>query len=122
MTDENYMKKLADMQTQIKELVPDSLKENGERRMSDLISRQVAIEAAMQDVSDKRPHDFNAGATRAANRIKLLPTIDVIPIEWILLYIQEYPYMTASSMLHYWSVDQALERKAIERKKGKKNE
>lgn len=31
MTDENYLKKLADMQTQIKELVPDSLKEDGKR-------------------------------------------------------------------------------------------
>lgn len=44
--------------------------------MSDLISRQMAIEVAMQDVSDKRSHDFNAGATRAANRIKLLPTVE----------------------------------------------
>jgi hypothetical protein len=35
MTEENYLKKLADMQTQIKELVPDSLKENVERRMTD---------------------------------------------------------------------------------------
>lgn len=34
MTGENYLKNLADMQTQIKELVPDSLKENGERRMN----------------------------------------------------------------------------------------
>lgn len=39
------------------------------------------------------------------------PTVEAIPIEWILLYIQEYPYMTASSMLHYWSFDQAIERK-----------
>ena len=31
--DENYLKRLADMQTQTKELVPDSLKENGERRI-----------------------------------------------------------------------------------------
>lgn len=44
--------------------------------MNDLISRQMAIDAAMQDVSDKRSHDFNAGATRAANRIKLLPSIE----------------------------------------------
>ena len=44
--------------------------------MSDLISRQMAIDAAMQDVSDKRSHDFNAGATRAANRIKLLPSAE----------------------------------------------
>ena len=36
MTYENYLKKLADMQTQIKKLVPDSLKENGERRTNDL--------------------------------------------------------------------------------------
>lgn len=40
----------------------------------DLISRQAAIYAAMQDVSDKRTHEFNAGATRAANRIKSLPS------------------------------------------------
>ena len=36
MTDEIYSKKLADMQTQIKEIVPDLLKENGGRRMSEL--------------------------------------------------------------------------------------
>ena len=36
MTDEIYSKKLADMQTQIKELVPDLLKENEERKMSDI--------------------------------------------------------------------------------------
>jgi len=35
MTDENYLKKLANMQTQINELVPDSLKENVERRTND---------------------------------------------------------------------------------------
>ena len=34
---ENYLKKLADAQTQSKELVPDSLKENGERRMREYI-------------------------------------------------------------------------------------
>lgn len=39
----------------------------------DTIYRQDAIDAAMRDVSDKRTHDFNAGATRAANRIKSLP-------------------------------------------------
>jgi molybdenum cofactor biosynthesis enzyme MoaA len=44
--------------------------------MSDLISRQMAIDAAMQDVSDKRSHDFNAGATRAANRIKQLTSAE----------------------------------------------
>ena len=41
----------------------------------DAISRQAAIEAAMQDVNDRRTHGFNAGATRAANRIKLLPPV-----------------------------------------------
>lgn len=44
--------------------------------MNDLINRQMAIDAAMQDVSDKRSHDFNAGATRAANRIKQLPSAE----------------------------------------------
>ena len=33
MTDENFLKRLANMQTQTKELVPDSFKENGKRRM-----------------------------------------------------------------------------------------
>lgn len=42
MTDEIYSKKLADMQTQIKELVPDSLKENGERRMKEWICREMS--------------------------------------------------------------------------------
>ncbi len=40
----------------------------------ELISKQAAIDVAMQDVSCIRTHEFNAGATRAANRIKqLLP-------------------------------------------------
>ena len=39
----------------------------------ELIRRQAAIDAAMQDVSPMRTHEFNAGATRAANRIKQLP-------------------------------------------------
>ena len=38
MTGENYMKKLAEKQTQIKELVPDSSKENGGRRMTKKIN------------------------------------------------------------------------------------
>lgn len=42
--------------------------------MDDLISRADAIEAAMRDVSCIRTHEFNAGATRAANRIKQLPS------------------------------------------------
>lgn len=42
--------------------------------MDDLISRKQAIDAAMQDVSCIRTHEFNAGATRAANRIKQLPS------------------------------------------------
>lgn len=49
---------------------------------NDLISRQQAIGAAMQDVSSIRTHEFNAGATRAANRIKQLPTIQPEP-HWI---------------------------------------
>lgn len=40
----------------------------------DCISRQAAINAALEDVSDKRTHEFNAGAIRAANRIKSLPS------------------------------------------------
>lgn len=45
----------------------------------DAISRQVAIKAAMQDVNDKRTNGFIAGATRAANRIKLLPSVNPQP-------------------------------------------
>ena len=41
MTDENYLKKLADMQTQIKELAPDPLKEYVERRISEYIAEVV---------------------------------------------------------------------------------
>ena len=47
----------------------------------DCVSREAAIKAAMQDVSDKRTHDFNAGATRAANMIKLLPPVTPTPTE-----------------------------------------
>ena len=43
MINENYLKKLADMQTQIKEPVPK--KENGERRINDLIRRNAVIDA-----------------------------------------------------------------------------
>ena len=67
-------------------------------------------------------YGYTCGIERAESEIECAPTIDTIPVEWIRKYIEEYPYMTASSMLHYWSVDQALERKAIERKKGKKND
>ena len=49
--------------------------------MSDTISRQAAIYAAMLDVSCIRTHEFNAGATRAANRIKQLPPIQPEPHE-----------------------------------------
>ena len=45
---------------------------------TDLISRQAAIEAAMRDVSCIRTHEFNAGATRAANRIKQLPPAEPV--------------------------------------------
>lgn len=51
------------------------------------------------------------GISDVLEEIDEMPTVDAIPVEWILLYIQEYPYMTASSMLHYWSLDQAIERK-----------
>lgn len=40
----------------------------------DTVNRQAAIDAAMKEVSDKRTYDFNAGATRAANNIKTLPS------------------------------------------------
>ena len=48
----------------------------------DCISRQAAIDAVMQDVSCIRTHEFNAGATRAANRIKQLPPAQPEP-HWI---------------------------------------
>lgn len=41
---------------------------------TDCISRQAAIDVALEDVSDKRTHEFNAGAIRAVNRIKSLPS------------------------------------------------
>ena len=42
--------------------------------MRDLIERLAAIDAVLEDVSDKRTHEFNAGAIRAVNRIKSLPS------------------------------------------------
>ena len=48
--------------------------------MDELISRADVIEAAMRDVSCIRTHEFNAGATRAANRIKQLPSAQLEPI------------------------------------------
>ena len=42
--------------------------------VGDMISRQAAINAALENVSDKRTHEFNAGAIRAVNRIKSLPS------------------------------------------------
>lgn len=56
------------------------------------------------------------GARDVFEYIDSMPTVEAIPIEWIALYIQEYPYNTASAMLNYWPLDQALERKALERK------
>ncbi len=44
----------------------------------ELISKQAAIDAAMRDVSPIRTHEFNAGATRAANRIKQLPSAEPV--------------------------------------------
>ena len=42
----------------------------------ELISKESAIDAVMRDVSSIRTHEFNAGATRAANRIKQLPSAE----------------------------------------------
>ena len=50
---------------------------------TDTISRQAAIDAAMRDVSSIRTHEFNAGATRAANRIKQLPSAQPKRGKWI---------------------------------------
>ena len=61
---------------------------------------------------DKRDVHFSLADTIC--NLDMIPTVEAIPIEWILSYIQEYPYMTASSMLHYWSLDQAIERKEKE--------
>lgn len=41
---------------------------------SDTIYRQAAVDAIMRDFSCIRTHEFNAGVTRAANRIKQLPS------------------------------------------------
>ncbi len=51
--------------------------------MNNLIDRQAAIEAAMQDVSCIRTHEFNAGAIRAANRIKQLPSAEPKRGKWV---------------------------------------
>lgn len=48
--------------------------ENYAERLNDLISRQAAIDAIMRDFSYIRTHEFNAGVTRATNRIKQLPS------------------------------------------------
>ena len=55
----------------------------------DTISRQAAIEAAMRDVSCIRTHEFNAGATRAANRIKQLPPAEPKRIRGKWIYCED---------------------------------
>lgn len=44
----------------------------------ELISKESAIDAVMRDVSSIRTHEFNAGATRAANRIKQLSSVEPV--------------------------------------------
>lgn len=57
----------------LKEFPPAELGTNLAEVGTDCISRQAAIDEVMRDVSCIRTHEFNAGATRAANRIKQLP-------------------------------------------------
>lgn len=81
--------------------------------MNDLINSQMAIKAAMQDVSDKRSHDFNAGATRAANRIKLLPTVEAEPVrhgQWIDVTDFDSPdYEFACSECYYRNFERVMD-------------
>ncbi len=58
----------------------------------DAISRQAAVKAVMQDLSDKRTHGFNAGVTRAANIIKLLPPVTPQPRKGHWINTCEYAY------------------------------
>jgi len=69
----------------------------------DAISRQAAIKAAMQDVNDKRTNGFIAGATRAANRIKLLPPVNPQPKtgHWIRWYEQKEYKLYIDNIPHY---------------------
>ena len=78
--------------------------------MSEIIKKSDALNVINAIDLHEDANSFKA-LSHAYKDIALLPTIEAIPIEWIMLYIQEYPYMTASSMLHYWSLDQAIERK-----------
>lgn len=48
--------------------------------MTDFISREAAIKAAMKDTGFHRSHEFNAGCARAANNLKAIPTADVAPV------------------------------------------
>ena len=57
--------------------------------VTDTIGRQAAIEAAMRDVSCIRTHEFNAGATRAANRIKQLPPAEPKRIRGKWIYCED---------------------------------
>ena len=48
--------------------------------MSDYISRQDAVDAAIQDSTENRTHSFRAGQARSASRIKALPPADVVQV------------------------------------------
>lgn len=78
----------------------------------DIELNQRALDNGDIDHSTREIMQFDKDCKQnAVSLLREAPTVEAIPIEWILLYIQEYPYMTASSMLHYWSLDQAIERK-----------
>ena len=69
MTDGSYLKKLADMQTQIKELVPDS-------RTSDSISRTAAVEELRRMMIALYGYDATSVLSCAIYKLQNLPSAE----------------------------------------------
>ena len=84
MTDKNYLKKLADMQTQIKELVPDS--ENGERRMNKSEAIEILEEVKILDDSI---YQYSKAYLEALDVAIGALKVDAIPINWIKAVLNE---------------------------------
>lgn len=69
--------------------------------MTDHISREAAIKAAMQDTGFHRTHEFNAGCARAANNLRAIPAADVAPVvhgRWVYNPGDNIPYCSECMM------------------------
>ena len=114
-----YNCELVKTDTEILNALDMAIKELEQEPCTDAISRQAAIKAAMQDVSDRRTQGFKCGATRAATRIKLLPSVNSqpktgwIPVterlpevgQYVLCYLKGWHYLGKYRVCKYRDAD-----------------